>query len=107
MAGLSDTSAFDTFDRMAEKIEAIEAETEANTEVIGDLEGDSLQQRFKALEAKKTPGDLALAELKAKMGLLPAAAKASETKALLQSGSKADTKSGDGDADGSADSAGK
>jgi phage shock protein A len=74
MAGLSDTSAFDTFDRMAEKIEAIEAEAEANQELAGELQGDDLHQRFKALEAKKTPADMALAELKQKMGLLPAAA---------------------------------
>jgi phage shock protein A len=88
MAGLSDTSAFDTFDRMAEKIEAIEAEAEANNELAGELQGDSLSQRFKALEAKKTPADMALAELKAKMGLLPAAAASAEPKALPQSGSK-------------------
>ena len=88
MAGLSDTSAFDTFDRMAEKIEAIEAEAEANNELAGELQGDSLSQRFKALEAQKTPADRALAELKAKMGLLPAAAASSEPKALPQSGTK-------------------
>ena len=45
------------------------------------MEGDSLTQRFKALEAKKTPSDMALAELKQKMGLLPAA---SAPKALPQ-----------------------
>ncbi len=88
MAGLSDTSAFDTFDRMAEKIEAIEAEAEANNELAGELQGDTLSQRFKALEAQKTPADRALAELKAKMGLLPAAASSSEPKALPQSGTK-------------------
>lgn len=88
MAGLSDTSAFDTFDRMAEKIEQIEAEAEANSELAGELQGgDTLTQRFRALEAKKTPGDLALMELKQKMGLLPAAA-TSEPKALP--GAKAD-----------------
>ena len=30
MRGLSDTSAFDTFDRMAQKVEQIEAEAEAS-----------------------------------------------------------------------------
>lgn len=73
MAGLSDTSAFDTFDRMAQKIDQLEAETEANSDLAGDLEGDTLTQRFKALEAKSTPADLALLELKQKMGMLPAA----------------------------------
>ena len=83
MAGLSDTSAFDTFDRMAQKIDQLEAETEATTELAGELEGDSLTQRFKALEAKSTPADLALAELKQKMGLLPAVSSA-PPKALPQ-----------------------
>lgn len=72
IAGLNDTSAFDTFDRMAEKIEQTEAEAEANHEIIGDLNGDSLTQRFRELEAKKSPADLALLELKQKMGLLGA-----------------------------------
>jgi phage shock protein A len=71
MAGLSDTSAFDTFERMAEKIDLIEAEAEAGHELAGELQGDTLTQRFKALETKKTPADMALLELKAKMGLLP------------------------------------
>ena len=86
MAGLSDTSAFDTFDRMAQKIDQLEAETEANSELAGELEGNSLTQRFKALEAKKTPSDMALAELKQKMGLLPAAS-TSAPKALPQNSS--------------------
>jgi len=83
MAGLSDTSAFDTFERMAERIEQIEAEAEAGREVTFHMEGDSLTQRFKTLESKKGPSDIALLELKAKMGLLPATAVA-EAKALAQ-----------------------
>jgi phage shock protein A len=68
MSGLSDTSAFDTFDRMAEKVDQIEAEAEASQELAGELTGDTLAQRFKSLESKGGT-DLALAELKAKMGL--------------------------------------
>lgn len=83
MAGLSDTSAFDTFERMAERIEQIEAEAEAGREINLNLEGDSLTQRFKTLESKKGPSDIALLELKAKMGLLPASAVAA-AKALPQ-----------------------
>ncbi len=71
MSGLSDTSAFDTFDRMSEKVEQLEAESEAHAELAEESSGDMLAQKFKALET--TGGaDLALAELKAKMGL-PAA----------------------------------
>jgi phage shock protein A len=71
MRGLSDNSAFDTFERMNQKVEQIEAESEASTELGGELAGDTLQQKFKKLEGG-TGGDLALAELKSKMGLGPA-----------------------------------
>lgn len=82
MAGLSDTSAFDTFDRMAEKVDQLEAEAEAGTELSGELTGDTLSQKFKQLETGGAGGsDLALAELKAKMGLLPASS-TTEQKAL-------------------------
>ena len=83
MAGLSDTSAFDTFDRMAEKVDLIEAEVEAGHELTGEMTGDTLAQRFKKLEAG--PGtDVQLAALKAKMGVagaLPASAESSAPKA--------------------------
>ncbi len=85
MAGLSDTSAFDTFERMSEKVDQLEAEAEASTELAGELTGDTLQQKFKSLESRGN-ADYALAELKAKMGLGPAPAQ----KAL---GSKSDEKS--------------
>ncbi|MCA9666845.1 MAG: PspA/IM30 family protein [Myxococcales bacterium] len=71
MSGLSDTSAFETFDRMAAKIDQLEAEAEAGAEVAGELTGgDNLEQRFKQLEAG-AGSDQALLELKAKMGMLP------------------------------------
>jgi len=72
MRGLSDTSAFDSFDRMAQRVDQIEAEAEAATELGGELTGDTLQQKFKALEGTGAGADHALAELKAKMGLGPA-----------------------------------
>ena len=86
MAGLSDTSAFDTFDRMAEKVDAIEAEAEASSELAGELTGDTLEHKFKKLGASSSPGaDAALAALKAKMGVagaLPAAGEGQAQKAL-------------------------
>jgi len=72
MSGLSDTGAFDTFDRMAQKVDQIEAEAEAHAEMGQELTGDSLQQKFKALEAGSAGTDDALTELKTKMGLAPA-----------------------------------
>jgi phage shock protein A len=72
MRGLSDNSAFDTFERLSQKVDQIEAESEASVELGGELAGDTLQQKFKKLEASAGGGsDLALAELKAKMGLGP------------------------------------
>jgi len=79
MSGLSDTSAFDTFDRMADKVEKLEAEAEATADVANDLTGDTLELKFKRLEAKASSSDSSLAALKAKMGL---AAPAQEQKAL-------------------------
>jgi len=72
MQGLSDTSAFDTFERMAQKVDKIEAESEASAELGNELSGDTLQEKFKALESGSVGTDSALAELKAKMGLAPA-----------------------------------
>jgi phage shock protein A len=69
MQGLSDTSAFDTFERMSHKVDQIEAESDASVELGGELSGDTLQQKFKALESGSAGTDSALAELKAKMGL--------------------------------------
>ena len=71
MSGLSDTGAFDTFERMSQKVEQIEAEAEATTDLGNELTGDTLQQKFKALEASGAGTDDALSELKAKMGLAP------------------------------------
>jgi phage shock protein A len=71
MQGLGDTSAFDTFDRMAEKITMLEAEAEAGAELAGEISGDTLESKFLALESGgHGTEDDALAELKAKMGLL-------------------------------------
>jgi phage shock protein A len=71
MQGLGDTSAFDTFDRMADQINLLEAEAEAGAELAGELSGGDLESKFLALEAGgATSEEDALSELKAKMGLL-------------------------------------
>lgn len=72
MQGLGDTSAFDTFDRMAERIQLMEAEAEAGAELAGELSGDTLESKFLQLEQGGASEDDALSELKAKMGLLEA-----------------------------------
>jgi phage shock protein A len=80
MSGLSDQSSFETFDRMASKIEQLEAEAEAGAEIAGELSGDTLESKFAQLETGAGGGaDMALAELKAKMGLaLPPASEDSK-----------------------------
>jgi phage shock protein A len=73
MQGLGDTSAFDTFDRMADRIQLMEAEAEAGAELAGELSGDTLESKFLQLEqGGGASEDDALAELKAKMGMLEA-----------------------------------
>lgn len=66
MTGLSDTSAFEAFDRMAAQVEQIEAQAGASVEVTQELSGDALEQRFRALESA-SDADHELQALKAKM----------------------------------------
>lgn len=85
MAGLSDTSAFETFERMAQKIEHTERLALAAAEVSEELTGDPLEKQFKALEASSGSEDIEyrLLEMKQKMGLaLPAGAPASTGQSL-------------------------
>ncbi|HEU0014746.1 MAG TPA: PspA/IM30 family protein [Longimicrobium sp.] len=71
MAGLSDTSAFETFERMAQKIEHNERLALASAEVAEELSGDSLEKQFKSLEAGATSEDIEyrLLEMKQRLGL--------------------------------------
>jgi len=69
MSGLSDKSAFESFERMAEKIEANERKALAAAELQEEFSGDSLQRQFEALEYHGS-ADQQLLELKAKMGLI-------------------------------------
>ena len=76
MSGLSDTSAFDAFNRMADKIEDEERQTLAEAEVTEAITGDTVESEFLRLEAgtSDTGLDDRLLALKSEMGLLPAAA---------------------------------
>jgi phage shock protein A len=70
MSGLRDHSAFETFDRMSQKIDQIEAEAEAQTELADEYSGDTLASQFTQLEHKHSADD-DLVALKRKMGILP------------------------------------
>jgi len=69
MSGLSDKSAFESFERMAEKIEATERKALAAAELNAEFEGDTLDEQFRALEYRGNE-EQQLLELKQKMGLL-------------------------------------
>ncbi len=72
MSGLSDTSAFEAFNRMADKIEEEERQTLAHAEVTAELGGDTLESEFMRLESG--PGAAGVEDqllaLKADMGLI-------------------------------------
>jgi len=84
MSGLSDTSAFEAFDRMAEKIEESERRSIAAAEVDESLTGDTLEQKFQQLEAGGESEDVSnrLLALKKEMGFLPAGEEEEEAKQL-------------------------
>jgi phage shock protein A len=69
MSGLSDKSAFESFERMAEKIEATERKALAAAELNEEVSGDFLARQFETLEYKGS-SDQQLLELKTKMGLV-------------------------------------
>ena len=69
MSGMSDKSAFESFERMTEKIENQERKAIASAELQAEFEGDTLIEQFKSLEYKGS-ADQQLLELKSKMGMI-------------------------------------
>ena len=103
MSGLSNTSAFDAFNRMGEKIEEQERESLAHQEVNEALGPGTLEEDFKALESGTEGGDVddRLMALKQEMGLI--ASPESEAPRQLESGDEDDEA---GDAAGAAEGLG-
>ena len=101
MSGLSDTSAFEAFNRMAEKIEEEERRSLAQAEVTEALAGDTLETEFLRLESGSGDAgvDNRLAALKAEMGLLPSGS--SEAPKRIGSGRAADEADDGAGSDGS------
>ncbi len=66
MAGIGDSSTFDTFNRMSDKVEHAEAHAEASLELAEFADGDTLEDEFKALEEGEL-GDKLLADFMAKV----------------------------------------
>jgi phage shock protein A len=97
MSGLRDQSAFETFDRMSQKIDQIEAEAEAQADLSEEYSGDVLQSQFQQLERKHS-ADEDLTALKRKMGMVPAEAHEAEkaaapVQARVEAGAAAVSKS--------------
>lgn len=67
MGSITESNAFDTFDRMAEKVEKIESEADALAELSDMSAENDLESKFKELESSGSSADLMLEELKAKM----------------------------------------
>lgn len=89
LGNINSTSAFDTFERMSDRVTQLEAEAEATAEISGALPEASLESQFKALEASSGVDDQ-LAALKQKMALQAAEA---ERKAI---GGQVDASAGAG-----------
>ena len=110
MSGLSNTSAFDAFNRMADKIEEQERESLAHQEVTEALGPGTLEEDFKALESGSEGGDVEdrLLALKQEMGLIeaPAAEKPKQLESGdddVEAGTSAEAAEG---SDGASDAAG-
>jgi phage shock protein A len=72
MSGLSDSSAFEAFDRMAERIEQNERMALAAASVSEELTGDNLEREFKQLESGgDSEIDYKLLSMKQQLGILP------------------------------------
>jgi phage shock protein A len=67
LSNINSTSAFDTFERMSDRVTQLEAEAEATAELGGALPEATLESQFKALEAGNVDDELA--HLKKKMAL--------------------------------------
>lgn len=76
MSGISNTSAVDTIERMEQKIDQMEAEAQATTEMANEIEVDQLSAQFEKLQV--VGSDEALLALKQKMGIVAPAAKTAE-----------------------------
>jgi phage shock protein A len=70
MTGLKSASAFEEFDRMAQKVDQLEAEAEAGAELAEEYSGDVLAHKFAQLEQTRGAEE-DLTALKRKMGILP------------------------------------
>lgn len=67
LQGIGDSSAFETFERMEQKVLQKEAEAEAAVDINAELSGLNLEEQFAKLDTTSLDGDLA--ELRSRMGM--------------------------------------
>ena len=96
MSGLSDTSAFEAFNRMAERIEGEERRALAAAEVAEAVGGDTLEREFSQLESGEDEAEGRLLALKRQMGLLPAE---QDERRQIAPGGRGDARGGKHDAE--------
>lgn len=82
MSGISNTSALDTIERMEQKIDQMEAEAQATTEMANEIEVDQLSAQFEKLSV--VGSDEALLALKQKMGVASAPSAVAKDKDELE-----------------------
>jgi phage shock protein A len=70
MSGMGNVSALDTIERMEQKIDQMEAEAQATTELANEIQVDELSAKFEKLNT--VGSDAALLALKQKMGVAAA-----------------------------------
>jgi phage shock protein A len=70
--GFGDNSAFEAFDRMAEKVETMEAQAEATAELAREMRDADVGEKFRELE-REAGSSQALDALKRRMGVAAAA----------------------------------
>ncbi|MFW5844059.1 MAG: PspA/IM30 family protein [Spirochaetota bacterium] len=69
MSGMSDTSAFEAFDRMSARMDDLEAQNEALEELENTRDDHSLEEKFRRLEGGESDGDKLLEEFKQRMSI--------------------------------------
>jgi phage shock protein A len=67
IGGMNDTSAFEAFDRMTEKMDELEAQNEAMEELEDTSSKDELEDKFRKLEGTATDGDSLLSDFKKRL----------------------------------------
>ncbi|NBF40825.1 MAG: PspA/IM30 family protein [Spirochaetes bacterium] len=98
IGGMNDTSAFEAFDRMTEKMDELEAQNEAMEELEDTSSKDELEDKFRKLEGSASDGDSLLSDLKKRLEIEHQ--KGAESGGTDESGNVDDSGTASNDAEG-------